>query len=360
MDIENYYVINSDTYNIFISYNYIGTNDKTQKINIIPCDKIKLNNFIEYNNFYGNWKIGETPDNILFINNNNEYFNLQLENIKISNLKISSLKKFKCFLKLWIIYGDKSNMYFYNIKKKTMYKFISTQYTANSISPFNGDPAISKDIDRLIKMFNVKNIIETGTSSGATSKYFAAYYPDLNVYTSEIHEQTYLIAKQNFSTLILPDDNYYKLKITEPVKNIVALLGSSDKVLKDLLPTISGTSLFYLDAHWNDYWPLHDELIIISKYFKNDCIIVIDDFKVPNRPFGYDCYKTEACSLEYIKPIMDKYFDKYVYYYNDKHGRIPWDARGKIYIIPQELMNKYNITNNVLFNIINNYPYSNL
>jgi hypothetical protein len=356
MEIENYYVLNSDCTNIFITYNYIGTNDKTQKINLISTNNIEFNN-IKFENFYGSWKIGETENNILFVNKNNKYYNLELEQIK---LNLNEFKKFNSFFKLWNIYGDKTIMYFYNIKNKQLYKCVSNQYTPNCISPFNGDPAISKDIDRLINIFQVKNIIETGTSGGATSKYLAAYYPNLKVYTSEIHEQTFLNAKTNFSTTILPDDNYYTLKINEPVKNIVPLLGSSDKVLKLLLPTLSGTSLFYLDAHWNDYWPLHDELIIISQYFKNNCIIVIDDFKVPNRPFGYDSYKSEACSFEYIKPIMDKYFDKYIYYYNDKHGRIPWGARGKIYIIPIELMLKNNLSNDKLFNMIDNYPYSNI
>jgi hypothetical protein len=358
MEIENYYVLNSDCNNLFITYHYIGTNDKTQKINLVSSiqneNVLTLNDYI---NFYGTWTLGEIDTDIFFIDKDNKYYNLELEKI---NLNMTRLTKFKTAFKFWIIYGDKENMYFYNINNKSIYKMITTQYTPNSISPFNGDPVISKDIDRLIKKFKVKNIIETGTSGGATSKYLAAYYPKLKIYTSEIHEPTYLCAKSNFSNTTLPEDNYYTKKISQPVSNITALLGSSDKVLKDLLPTLSGTSLFYLDAHWNDYWPLHDELIVISENFKNDCIIVIDDFQVPNRPFGYDCYKTEACSLDYIKPIMDKYFDKYVFYYNDKHGRIPWGARGKIYIIPQALMTKFNVAESTFYNMINNIPYSNL
>lgn len=356
MEINNTYELNSDCNNLFITYYYIGTNDKTQKINLISINQID-GRFNRYSNFYGTWQIGETETDILFIDKNNNYYKLELENININK---SNFKIYDCFFKYWRIYGNKEIIFFFNIKTKNMYKLISNQYTPNGISPFNSDPAIAKEIDRLIKIFNVKNIIETGTSGGATSKYLAAYYPELQIYTSEIHEPTYLCAKSYFNNTILPNDDYYTLTIEEPVKNINLLLGSSDKVLKELLPKISGVSLFYLDAHWNDYWPLHDELIIISQNFKNNCIIVIDDFKVPNRPFGYDCYKNEACSLEYIKPIMDKYFDKYIYYYNDNHGRLPWGARGKIYIIPQKLMNKLKISNNMLFNILNECPYSNI
>ena len=57
--------------------------------------------------------------------------------------------------------------------------------------------------------------------------------------------------------------------------NVHCYLGSSDEVLKGLLPRLSNkTALFYLDAHWEDHWPLRNELIEISKTHRDNCIIV--------------------------------------------------------------------------------------
>ena len=52
-------------------------------------------------------------------------------------------------------------------------------------------------------------------------------------------------------------------------------LGSSEQVLKELLPSLTNERiLFYLDAHWHSYWPLLDELDTISHTHQNNCIIV--------------------------------------------------------------------------------------
>jgi hypothetical protein len=40
--------------------------------------------------------------------------------------------------------------------------------------------------------------------------------------------------------------------------------------------------LFFLDAHWYDYWPLLDEIELITSKVPR-CVIIIDDFQVPGR-----------------------------------------------------------------------------
>jgi hypothetical protein len=91
--------------------------------------------------------------------------------------------------------------------------------------------------------------------------------------------------------------------------------------------------LFYLDAHWYEYWPLLDEIKIISKSHKDQCILVVDDCQVPGRSdIDYDEYKGIPCSYEYVKEALDDCFTKYDYHY-----LIPRDPnrRAKLVAIPK-------------------------
>jgi hypothetical protein len=60
--------------------------------------------------------------------------------------------------------------------------------------------------------------------------------------------------------------------------------------------------LFYLDAHWGEYWPLKDEILsIANSCAKNKCLIIIDDVLVPWRAdIPYDEYHGQPLSLEYV------------------------------------------------------------
>jgi len=70
--------------------------------------------------------------------------------------------------------------------------------------------------------------------------------------------------------------------------------------------------LFYLDAHWEDYWPLRDEIIEIGKTHYDNCVIVIDDCKVPGRhDIPFDQYKGKECSFEYIQDLLRFVFSGY-------------------------------------------------
>jgi hypothetical protein len=90
-----------------------------------------------------------------------------------------------------------------------------------------------------------------------------------------------------------------------------------------------------LDAHWQDYWPLLNELKEIAKTHNNTCCIVIDDFQVPNRPFKYDSYKNQPLNLQYVKQELKNIYTSPFSFYNDKTTRQP-TAVGKLYCIPEE------------------------
>ena len=123
-----------------------------------------------------------------------------------------------------------------------------------------------------------------------------------------------------------------KKKLKE-FSNVECHLGSSQKVLSELLPFMKQERLlFYLDTHWGAHWPLLEELEEISKTHKDNCVIVIDDFKVPDRPdIPYDKYGSHECSLEYIKEKLAKLFSSYrVEFVIPKSV----DSRAKVVLIP--------------------------
>jgi hypothetical protein len=208
------------------------------------------------------------------------------------------------------------------------------------MSAFNSDPQVENEILKLKKLFNVETVIETGTYIGETTKFFCENFKD--VYGIEISE------------------NYYtKTKDTCIEKNNLNLiLNSSTNFLNDNLLEIGKDKeviLFYLDAHWDNYWPLKDEIDAISKNYFNRAIIVIDDFYVPNRDFQFDTYNDNVCNYDYIKNNIENCYDGFQYYFLNKtqrnlpirNGNI--GGVGKIFIIPNLLIKKNNIKNETIF-----------
>lgn len=196
--------------------------------------------------------------------------------------------------------------------------FVSSSHWSNDISysaPFNNCPEIGIFIVYLKKRYNINTAIETGTYKGHTSMFLSYLFN--SVHTTEINQSEY-------------NDTY---KILKNCSNITCHLGSSDKVFQHLLPSLKGERLFfYLDAHWNDFWPLLDEIREIGKTHFNNCIIMIDDFKVPNRPdIEFDKYGNHECSMEYIQNELNKVYSSYSY-----HFLIPFnkERRAKLLIIP--------------------------
>ena len=94
-------------------------------------------------------------------------------------------------------------------------------------------------------------------------------------------------------------------------------MGSSVVELEKLLPSLIGKRIFfYLDAHWEKYWPLRDELEEISRTHKDNCVIFIDDVLVPGyAEVNYDLYKGAALSFDYIKDKVEKVFTDYTVHY---------------------------------------------
>ena len=111
--------------------------------------------------------------------------------------------------------------------------------------------------------------IETGTLHGHTIFGVEPYFNKL--YTIEFSENYY---------------NYTKNRYTGTKINFI--LGDSSIVFGNLLPEISDNTIFFLDGHWSSGdtgksakdCPLVEEITHINNLFKNEAIIIIDDYRL--------------------------------------------------------------------------------
>lgn len=189
---------------------------------------------------------------------------------------------------------------------------------------FEGDSYVLNEVEELIKQYNISTFIETGTNEAKTTIVASGLFE--NVHTIELNEKFYLNCKNLLS-------QYENVKIYN---------GSSEQIMDQILPTINGRIMFFLDAHWNDYCPILDELESIYKNNKKDSIIVIHDFLSPDTNLGFMKVPMHGIvdggpplSFEHIKEKISKiYNDKFYYYYNKISDGNP--PTGLIFIIPSE------------------------
>jgi predicted O-methyltransferase YrrM len=163
------------------------------------------------------------------------------------------------------------------------------------------DKYLEEELYKLIKEYNIDTIIETGTYKGWSTSILAK--TGKKVITIEVNPELHSLAK---------DFNYEH-------SNIDFYLGSSQEIIDKIIPKkTSDKIIFFLDAHWGEYWPVLDELRIIKeKEIKP--VIIIHDFYVPdvngNPKFGFDRYKNQNLDYNYVKLGMDLiYGNDYVHY----------------------------------------------
>jgi hypothetical protein len=100
-------------------------------------------------------------------------------------------------------------------------------------------------------------------------------------------------------TIEIKPEFYYHTKSKYIGNKINFLLGDSSLLLEDMTKNISKPTIFFLDGHWSAEntgrgakdCPLYEELNHINNSFKEEAIVIIDDFRLfgtgPNfRLFG--------------------------------------------------------------------------
>ncbi len=166
------------------------------------------------------------------------------------------------------------------------------------------DSNLTLAIKKLQADFRLANFVETGTYDGETSLAMSLLFD--RVFTCDVKDWKRRL------------EFYY-------ARNLIYETRSSPEFLRAHLPEIRAQSLFYLDAHWGAYWPLHEELDIVFGQCQNP-VILIDDFDAGNGLF-FDQYGDQKLDFAYI---ADHVPGDYKFCLN------PWSNRnrGMIFIFP--------------------------
>jgi hypothetical protein len=196
------------------------------------------------------------------------------------------------------------------------------------------DSFARQDIESLIKRFQIKRVVETGSYYGWSTKIFASLVEVVD--SIEIEKQYFNRAKNNLQS----------------THNVNLHLGDSVEVMEQILKDGESNVLFFLDAHWKDHWPILNELNVIkNKNIKP--VICIHDFFVPGgkklrqpgggfiidqtyegSKFGYDDHNSVPLDFDYIKEtIKEIYPDGFSYHYNTDIDKVD---SGLIYIYPTQ------------------------
>jgi hypothetical protein len=173
----------------------------------------------------------------------------------------------------------------------------------NATLPFNGDTFIAEEFLELKKKFNLTAAWETGTCVAGTT-----------VFLSQVFDRVITI-ENNIQYL-----NWAKERLREHnCLNVKTIFGSTEEVMYDeiLDNSILSDTIFFLDAHFNLYCPLIDELRAIELAGIKP-VIAIHDFKTDDPRMGFDSYNGQDFDLEWIKPRLDGIYGKdgWAYYYN--------------------------------------------
>ncbi|VAW80549.1 hypothetical protein MNBD_GAMMA15-2369 [hydrothermal vent metagenome] len=178
---------------------------------------------------------------------------------------------------------------------------------------FNGQTFRTQIVSDLIKILPNDRIIETGTYLGSSTLYFAEYFSG-PVITVECMKEYFLFSKKR-----LRQHRKIDFNLSDSITFLNRLSESSENT--------SGSSLFYLDAHWHLHLPLKEEVNIILNKFE-DPVMLVDDFQVPDDPgYGYDDYgQGNALTLEYLRPLSALNFD--IFFPAAESGKETGEKRG--------------------------------
>lgn len=141
------------------------------------------------------------------------------------------------------------------------------------MAAFHGDPKLQELVRKIAALAGAA--VETGTFHGDSALFMGTLFSRL--WTIEIREDFWKHARERFRA---------------NGANITAFLGPSQVYLGRMLDeafALSPSVFVFLDAHWQDDWPLAEELRILSSKREagRKIALVVDDFQVPGRPDLY-------------------------------------------------------------------------
>lgn len=145
---------------------------------------------------------------------------------------------------------------------------------------------------QIIKERGIKEVVETGLNEGNSTVEFCRIAP--HVTGIDIDP-------------ICTESALSKLEVAG-LGNCIIITGDSRDVLAEIVPMLPDETLFFLDAHWGEPWPLPGEIRALKK---GKGVIVVHDIKVPGTDLGFDGVMFEGqvhdFTYELIKPFLDKW-----------------------------------------------------
>ena len=167
-------------------------------------------------------------------------------------------------------------------------------------------------IKNVLKFYDIKNFVETGTGIGEVVRSVCEIDQNINIHTIEIIEEIY--NKNKISLSYLDNVNWH--------------LGQSSDVLPDIVPSLQGSTLFWMDAHFpgadfglaeygdekniDKRLPLKSELEIIikNKDVSND-VFIIDDLRIyEDGPFEAGVWKDRSKyggdGIEFVEELFEE------------------------------------------------------
>lgn len=153
------------------------------------------------------------------------------------------------------------------------------QVLSDDGGPFGFDAHAAIAFDLVFHSAEFAEIVETGTALGDTTEYLCKRYPDVSIVSIENSHERAEFARKRLR-------KYGNLQIIEG--NSSQVLGSSS--------LSAGPTLYYLDAHGDEQWPLKCELRSVE-----DGVAMVDDVKVPGRPWHFDTYGTVDCDYALLR-----------------------------------------------------------
>lgn len=178
------------------------------------------------------------------------------------------------------------------------------------------DTVMQRRFREIVAERNVKVIVETGLDKGLST-----------VVLSQIVDLVIGI-DNNLNCVAQAHENLSKAGRT----NALLIADSSPDALRKLDPLLWGYEVIYfLDAHWQQYWPLLDEIAAIRP---ETGVIVLHDMQVPDHPeLGFDCYGGKSLNYDYVKDALTKWSPSHRIEYNERADcPIP---RGVGYVFPR-------------------------
>jgi len=176
------------------------------------------------------------------------------------------------------------------------------------------DAVLRRRLAAIIQERGIMTVVETGIDWGGSTRFFAEMVSRVIGIDNDPVRIAALEAE-------LMEDN--------ASKGIYLIFGNSPDMLRELTLDAAHT-LFFLDAHWQAYWPLRDEIAAIPR---GQGVLVMHDARVPGYPtLGFDTYNGQELSYEYLRDVLTEWSPSHRVEYNDDTAK--GSRRGVMVVYP--------------------------